>query len=176
MRTVLLTIWYSLIYTPWWVYLIAGYLIVVGIKASKTRVISFKILFIAPIIFSSMSIHTLLTAIQLSVFSIGVWAIASALGIAFGWLRIVRRQLRVDKKHLLIEVPGTWETLMTMGIIFSTKYALGYQLYLDPTLSEQTSFEFSMLAISGATTGIFIGKLFCYLYRLKTEKHSNLKK
>lgn len=162
--------------TPWWVYALFIYLIWIGINASKARIIALKKLFIVPIIFGFMSVHTLMTSFQMTSFTIMTWSAAILLGAALGWIQIYRHALKIDKIHYLVRVPGTWSTLIFILIIFATKYYFGYELSVDPKLAEQSLFEFSMLAISGVFTGLFIGRLICYLYRFKTNSSVDLVK
>ena len=68
--------------------------------------------------------------------------------------------------HQLLEVPGTWTTMIFILIIFSAKYYFGYQLSVDPELINQIHFEFLLLGVSGVLTGLFTGHFICYVYRL----------
>lgn len=167
-------IWQTLVHTPWWVYLLLIFLIRVGIRASKTHVVSLKKLFIVPIIFTFMSIHTLFTSFTVGALTITTWAVAILIGMALGWIQVHRYSLQVDMKNLLIQVPGTWSTLIIILIIFIAKYYFSYELSVDPQLAQQTIFEICALAISGIFTGLFIGRLICYLYRLKTSESVTL--
>lgn len=54
-------IWQTIIHTPWWLYLLLVYLIIVGVKASKSRIIPFWKIFVLPIIFLSISIQNVMT-------------------------------------------------------------------------------------------------------------------
>ncbi len=168
------TIWQAAIHTPWWVYVLLVYLIIMGFKASRTRVIELKRLFIIPALFTFLSVQTLLSSFKVDTFSILTWVIAILIGVAFGYLQIIRHKLRVDKKSFLVEMPGTWSTLVLIIIIFTSKYYFGYELSVDPQIAQQTLFEFSMLGISGVCTGLFIGRLFCYLYRFVTSESVEL--
>jgi membrane protein CcdC involved in cytochrome C biogenesis len=158
--------WQIAIHTPWWVYALFAYLIFVGFKASRTRTVSIKKIFIIPIIFAAMSVHTLMTSFQLDAMTIMVWSAAIFIGMVLGWIQVYQYHLEIDKKNHRIQVPGTWTTLLLILIIFAAKYYFGYELAIDPTLIEQTSFEYSMLGVSGVCTGLFVGRLFCYLYRI----------
>lgn len=168
--------WQFIINTPWWVYLLLAYLIFIGIKASNTRIVSIKKLLIAPVIFTVLSLETLLTAFKITPLSVGTWIAAIIIGIGLGWLQIIRHKLIVDKPHLLIKVPGSWLTLILVLIIFVSKYYFGYQIAVDPQLETQTGFEISMLGVSGVCTGLFIGRVIAYFYRLNTEPSTNLSK
>ncbi len=162
--------------TPWWVYVLFLYLIYVGIKASKPGTVSIHKLYIIPIIFTYLSIDTLITAVKINLFSVGTWLIAIIIGVGLGWLQVFRSVIQVDRPNKLVKLPGTWTTLVIIIIIFACKYYFGYELGVDPLKAEQTGFEFSMLAISGLCTGLFIGRLICYLYRLKNDSSVDLKK
>lgn len=168
------TTYQTLINTPWWVYVLIVFLIKLGINASKTNIVSLKKLFIVPVVFTFMSIHTLLTSFQVNLLTLSTWTGSILIGIFLGWLQIYRYKLRVDKQHFLIEIPGTWSTMIIIIIIFVAKYYFGYQLAVDPHKANQTGFEFSMLAISGTCTGLFIGRFICYIYRLQTTPSINL--
>ena len=170
------SIYETLIYTPWWVYLLFCYLVFIGIKATKTRVISLKKLFALPIIFSILSIETLVSSFKLSVLSISIYAIALSIGLILGWLLVKNQEMQFDKKYNLIQVQGSWSTLILILCIFCAKYYFGYALALDPNKSQDTLFEVIMLVVSGAITGMFIGRLLFYLYKKKISSHTDLKK
>lgn len=167
-------IWTAAIQTPWWVYVLFIYLVQRGISASKSQVISIKKLIILPVVFIALSIHTLVTAFHVNAAAILVWFASIITGSVIGWLLICRHQFKVDKKKLLILLPGSWMTLILILAIFVSKYYFGYQLGSDPALANQTNFEFSMLAISGVCTGLFVGRLLCYFHKLWTGESINL--
>ena len=170
------SIWQTLINTPWWVYLLLAYLIKVGIQASKTRTVELKKLFIIPTVFTLISIHTLLYSFAIDALTILTWFAAILTGMVLGWIQIYQYKLKIDKKNGLIQIPGTWSTLIIIMIIFITKYYFGYELAIDPALAQQSTFEMSALLISGICTGFFIGRLICYFYRFQTSRSEDLTK
>lgn len=175
MNNILPSIWQALVHTPWWVYLLLAYLIKIDIQASKTRVASLKKLFILPTILLLMSIHTLITSFPINPFTLTIYIISILLGIALGFWQIYRLKIKIDKKHMLIQLPGTWSTLIVVLIVFAAKYFFGYELAVDPNLVKQTDFEIIMLGISGILTGLFVGRVICYLYRYATYPSVNLR-
>src|SRR5690348_15072244 len=116
------TIQQTLHHTPWWIYLLLAYVIYIGIQASKARIIALKKLFIIPAIFAFMSIHTLITSFAMNALVIATWCIVILIGIVLGWIQVSRFQIKVDKQKKLIQVPGTWSTLIIIIIIFITRY------------------------------------------------------
>lgn len=158
-------IWEIALQTPWWVYALFVYLMYVGVKASRPSELPLKVLFIIPIIFTYMSVHTLLVSFKVDGSSVSIWATSILVGTFLGYLQIFRVKLTVDREKGLIRVPGTWSTLIIIFIIFATKYYFGYELAVDPALASNTIFEFTALGVSGLCTGMFIGRLICYLHR-----------
>lgn len=166
--------WQFAVNTPWWVYVLLIYLINIGVKASKTRVVKLRVIFIVPLIFVGISLHTLLTSVSIDGMALLTWSCAIFFGLMLGWGQIYHYVLRVDKKYHLIKIPGSWSTLVIVIAMFMAKYYFSYELVTNTLFVRSPIFESSALAIFGASAGFFIGKLLCYLYRFKTLKHSNL--
>lgn len=170
MDTLLQTLWD----TPWWVYVLFVYLVKIGYDASKTRVMPFNRLFILPTVFLCISIETLIYSALLNAYTITAYIVSLALGIAIGWKLVRDQNIRIDKNRSLIQIPGNWATLLTILVIFTAKYYFGYKLANDPKLAQDTSFEMAVLAVSGGCTGLFFGRLTCYLFRRKSDHHYTL--
>ena len=162
-------IWQAAVHTPWWVYLLLCYLIAVGIKASKVRIIPLWKAFVLPTIFLSMSIQTLTTIETIEHLSIGSWIVAMLVGSSFGWWQVQRLDIKIDKKRSLIQIPGSWDTLVVILIIFIAKYYFGYEKATNPVLVTQLNFKISVLVLSGGCTGLFLGKLCCYMSHYKNS-------
>ncbi|AIF53155.1 DUF6622 family protein [Pelosinus sp. UFO1] len=166
-------IWQTAIHTPWWVYLLLIYLIAVGIKSSKVRIIPFWKVFVLPTIFLFISIQTLMT-IKIEYVSIASWIVGMLVGSLLGWWQVKRLDIKIDKKRSLIQIPGSWDTLLVMLIVFIAKYYVGYEQATNPVLVAQLKFKVSMLVLSGVCTGLFLGRLFCYLGHYKDGKEADL--
>lgn len=160
-------IWETLTHTPWWVYLLLVYIIRAGFQASSTQVLSFSRLFIAPVIFAFAALHTLLATIKVSYIDLLIWSCFFIIGILLGMWLIKRLAIKVDKKNSLIQIPGTWSTLIVMVIIFLSKYYFAYKLTRHPHYAAQLDFVLTMLSISALCTGLLLGKLLGYLNKIK---------
>jgi len=170
------TIWQPVLHTPWWVHFISIYLVITGVNASKKRVVSILSLFILPFLFTVLSLSALLAALNISIFCASTWGIAGLSGIIVGWISVKRIKIRVDKKHWLIEMPGTWSTLFIILIFSASKYYFIYKLAFNPLLSEDIVFLISRLTTSGLCVGLFLGRFLYYLNRLRIGEHADLKK
>jgi Family of unknown function (DUF6622) len=168
------TILQAALHTPWWVYLLFVYLVKVGIRASKTGVVSIHKLYVIPLIFTLMAIETVINNVGLTANTVALWAFSTVFGIIIGWFLVYPLKLRCDHQNKLIEVPGSWSTLVIIMMIFASKYYFGYALSVDPNLVNNTNFEIALLGVTGICSGLFVGKLLCYVYRLKTNPHTVL--
>lgn len=160
--------------TPWWVYVLFIYLFMIGIRATKTNVVSIKKLFIIPVIFTVLSIHTLLTTVEPVIINGITWAVSMGLGGFVGWMLVNRFKFKVDRPHWLIKVPGNWTTFILIMIIFVSKYAFGYAIGDDPTITQSVPFDILLLIVSGLCTGTFVGRALCYLSKFYTQSSENL--
>ncbi len=163
------TIWQALIHTPWWVYLLLAYVIKVGLDASRPRTVSLFKIFIIPIIFSLISLHTLITCVNVYFLTVTVWVSAIILGAILGLWEVSHFNIQVDRGTKHIHLPGTWSTLIVILIFFAAKYFVSYELAVDPRLLQDSSFELIMLSVSGVCAGFFVGRLIYYLYVLKAS-------
>ncbi|HWR06695.1 hypothetical protein, partial [Sporomusa sp.] len=105
---------------------------------------------------------------------IGSWATTILLGSAVSFYQLIRLDVKVDKKQFLIQLPGSWSTLIVMLLIFSSKYYFSYDLAINPHHAELTEYKLSMIAVSGLLTGFLQGRLVGYLYHFKNSANSNL--
>lgn len=161
--------------TPWWVYALFIYLIIIGISALKPSVVSIIKLAVLPVLFTALAVHTLIISFAINNTAILLLAAGLLFGTLLGLLIAGNHDYQVDRKHFLILMPGGWTTLILILIIFGSKYYFGYKLSADPMITQDFNFEMFMLIVSGACTGIFIGRFICYLYHFATAKSVNLK-
>jgi len=160
-------------HTPTWVYVLFAYLVWRGVKALRTRTVSFKRLLIVPIVFIWLSIHSLLM-VQSNVYNYGAYIVAILLGILAGYEMIHHMDITVDKQHRLLKLPGSSMTLWLVMFIFFTKYLFGAMLGFNPAFAKVLGFTVPMLLISGVCTGMFIGRTICYVHKMCSQKSVNL--
>ena len=160
--------------TPWYVYLILAYLIFVGVKAVKGGTVSIKKLFILPAVFVWMSINELVdSSIHVSFLHIVIWLIGAAIGAyLLGWVPYSHLEIAADKDKKLLNVSGSWFTLILIMMTFVIKYAIAVILSMNHSLSLGSIY--GLLLVSGIFTGAFIGRLLYGLYKLQTGPYVNL--
>ncbi|GGG04480.1 MULTISPECIES: DUF6622 family protein [Cysteiniphilum] len=172
MNTTTISFWTMLIYTPWWVYLIFIYCLVIGIKATKPRTVSLTKLSIIPIIFTLLSLDTLISVFPLTLTNIIIWIIAILIGIGIGLIIALNGKYDVIVNNKSIHFHGGWFTFVLLVIIFISKYDVNYKLALEPALADQFTFSLISLSVSGICSGLFVGRLIGYIKRYRQAKQA----
>ncbi len=161
------TIIQTLTHTPWWVYLLFALIFYKGVRSLKPRAVPLKKLIIVPLVVSAISLDTLFTQINLNGFNVLILSASAVLGLIAGYLMTVRAPIEVDKEHLVYKMPGGITTLLLIFGVFFTKYYIGYEKAVDPTLMQQDGFETFVIIASMLFAGLFIGKLLGYAYHYR---------
>ena len=81
--------------TPWWVLPLLGYLIMLGIQALQTRIVSLYKIFAVPLVFLCFSIYTIITA-TIDYIAIGSFVTTILLGSVTGFYQLTRLDIKVD--------------------------------------------------------------------------------
>jgi hypothetical protein len=159
-----------LLHTPWWVYVLFGCVLYVGIKATKMRSVPVRQLFIGPSIFTVLSIYILVGRIGDHFLYIIPWGIATIIGIVIGELEMHRLNIIVDRKHHLLKIPGSAFTLILFLLFFGSNYYYGFMSATDPEQVKQIQFVIYILLVSGIGTGIMWVRGFGYFFKYVTSR------
>jgi hypothetical protein len=154
-----------LLHTPWWVYVLFAYILYVGIKATKMRSVPVFQLFIAPSIFTVLSLHTLAGRIGDHFFYIIPWGLAAGIGIAIGWIEMQRLNIIVDRKKRLLKIQGSAFTLILFLLFFGSQYYYGFMSATQPERVKEIQFAIFILLVSGIGTGIMWVRGFGYFFK-----------
>lgn len=161
----------NLTHTPIWVYAIFAYVLYVGIKATKDRVVSFNATFwIFPAIFIGFMVADLRDAptnadlIYWLALAMVAWTIG--LVIAFWSMRYYGITV-IDLDKVEVCVPGSWLNLCLMLTFFAVKY-FGYYTYRLHGIP--TNLLLLLIALAAFCAGFFWGRL-TYVYdQLRRER------
>lgn len=151
--------------TPWWVYLLWGYVLYVGAQASKTRIVPLWQLFVMPSIFALWYIANIYHASNLAFFCSFIWAGTTMIGIVSGILLGMQRTVKADHKNHLVKLSGTWSLLVILLIIFSIKYYFGYACAASPTEELCLIYKMQSLLFSTYTSNLFLAHTLTIVYK-----------
>ncbi|HJD56395.1 MAG TPA: hypothetical protein LFW21_07325 [Rickettsia endosymbiont of Pyrocoelia pectoralis] len=99
--------------TPFWAWILLGYIIFKGLTATRNHVIFLSKIFIIPAV--------LIGIMFLENSSIGLYLLFLTIGIAIGMLLSFKIPITILKESKAIEVPGTYSKLIILLIFFSIK-------------------------------------------------------
>ncbi len=155
--------------SPWWVYVLLGLLIWLGLQALRPRTLPIWRLTIVPTAFIGWGIASMFTQSKITAFLIADWLVAAAMGVVVAWISTRQVDFQVDRAHRLVTFPGSVRPLIRNILIFTVKYAIGVAMAVLPRYHEQlTIFN---IGVSGAIAGYFLGWLcrFMLVYRREPE-------
>lgn len=153
--------WGAISGTPWWVFALFVYLVIIGYRATRTQKISLERLAIIPLFFTAWSLYGVFSIYQETLFKVVLWMLSFAFGGIIGWLLVRKTHITVDKAKRLLRIPGSWATLALVVVIFSVKYFFGYTFAVQPELTQHPLYYISDILSSGAISGIFVGRFVC---------------
>jgi hypothetical protein len=151
------------------------YLFFSGIKASRARVVSFYKSLLVVGIFSFFSISGI-AKLELSYFLYMILLIVLGASCYLGWIHVANKRIFIDRKKMLIFLPGSWITLALVLIIFASKYYLGYKCFKDSLFLLSLKAKLLSILSSGFSSGLIFGRFINYIYRFKVDKHVELSK
>lgn len=144
--------------TPWWVYVLFAVLVIVGLRATRPRTISFNKLLLLPAIFTIWNILWLAERLSGRYSLLLYWLIGIAIGAVIGWQTVRTWKTQVNHQTKSITLPGSWTTLILILLVFAVRYFFVYNYQLHPAHSN--NFFLADSFISGIFTGIFTGRSF----------------
>lgn len=151
--------------TPMWVWFILGYLIFIGIRATRARVVYIPKLFIVPLVLFGLK-YKMLIVVSLSV-GLGYF-ICLFLSSFLGYKHSAMQKIEIIKESMSVKLPPNYWILVVLMAFFAMKYIFGYISIISPEYYHDVQiFE---LGISGLFSGYFLGKAIYYLMKFRMER------
>jgi hypothetical protein len=155
--------------TPVWVWGLLAFLITRGIAAMKSGETSLTKLAIVPALFTVWGIWSISHRFASSWGAWGEWLIGIGAGVGLGWFLLRRATLILNPSTGKLWRSADYSLLPLLLVTFAVKYGFESALAVSPALSADGSFRAAYLLLSGAFTGIFIGKYWRYLRASRIE-------
>lgn len=140
--------------TPFWVFLLLIFLLLIGYKALHPRQVSARRLFLLPLIFTLLSLGWLDERVRGHHSLILFWLIGVAIGGLIGWITVQRWNVKIVGRTAVL--PPTRSTLILILLAFSSRYFFMYNYEIHPEMASRLFFWDAL--ISGSITGVFIGR------------------
>jgi len=158
----------------WWAYLVFIYCFFAGLKSLHPQVVSYYRIFVVPVLITIWSILTIFLRYPLTAAHISASFAAAIIGTFGGWKIYQFAPVRTDKQKKLIQVPGSFSTLISILLIFFFRYFFGHFEIINPANVTDPFFIFSDLIISALIIGFILGKGFYYFYAYQKSHHTSL--
>jgi hypothetical protein len=151
--------WQILTHTPLWVFPLFAYLVWVGIKAMRPRITTIGSSLIVPAVFIVWGMSRLFSRPQNTMWPFAAWFAAAAILLVVGLL--TARPIELDHITGEIRRPGSTLPLIRNITVFALQYTVAVIAAVDP--HDATTAAILGRAISGGTTGYFLGRTIAML-------------
>jgi hypothetical protein len=161
--------WQILIHTPIWVFPLFAYLVWLGIRATRPRTVTIWRSLIVPAVFIVWGLSRLLSR-QDYAWPLVTWVAAAAVLLVIGLL--TAQPFELDHTTGEIKRPGSWVPLIRNVTVFALQYAVAVIAAVDP--HDATTAAIIGRAISGGTTGYFLGRTIALLRQYFRQRKADL--
>ena len=147
--------------TPTWVWGLLATLLALGMSHVRTRNVSATRMALIPVAMTGLSLWGTISAFGSSPqfgYVLLVWAASMALMAGLIGTQAAPRGARYIAATRSFNVPGSWLPLALILGIFMTKYIVGVELAMKPTLAQDGQYTLIVGALYGLFSGSFTGR------------------
>ena len=147
--------------TPTWVWGLLVTLLALGLSQVRTRNVSATRMAIMPVAMTGLSLWGTISAFGNSPqfgYVLLVWAAGMALMAGLIGTQAAPQGARYEAATRSFNVPGSWLPLVLILGIFMTKYIVGVELAMKPTLAQDGQYTLIVGALYGLFSGSFTGR------------------
>ena len=161
------SVWEMIASTPWWMFLLFGYLIYIGFLATKPSIVSTKKLFVMPTIATLFATAALIYIIQWHKADILILGFSIVCGFMFGWLQLYLTNIKAIKNEPALYLPGSWTLMIFIIFLLIAKFYFGEKLNLYYQIFLNSQFSALLILFYGLSIGLFIGRFLIIMRRIK---------
>ncbi len=154
----------ALVHTPWWVFIVLGYLLWVGIDALKTQTVPVTRICILPLVISTWDIYSFVIKFN-GIQTLLIWLLSITIGIVMGIMIAKFIKTYPHKNKGLITVTGNSTTLILLLMIFVVKYFFGYVDARNLFFEHKELIAIARIGSFAIISGIFIGRALWWGYQ-----------
>ncbi len=147
--------------TPVWVWGLFGTLLALGLSQVRTRNVSALRMTLMPLAMTALSIYGTVSAFgksPLFLWVLAAWLVGAGLMLVLIGSRAVPAGTQYDADSRSFTVPGSLVPLGLIMGIFLTKYVVGVDLAMQPTLAGDGLYTLMVGGLYGLFSGIFAGR------------------
>jgi hypothetical protein len=157
--------------TPIWVWIVLGYLLIAGIKATYPTTAPLWKLSIMPTVLLCWGFYSIYLKCIACFPLFILWACMITVGILFGQFLIRKTSFTFDKNTQLFQMPGSWVPLLLSCAFFIVKYVMGATYALVPAMKTNLILMSIDVALSALIAGIAWGQFTVQSYTHYRDTH-----
>jgi hypothetical protein len=162
--------WQILTHTPIWVFPLFAYLVWLGVKAMRPRTVTIWRSLIVPAVFIVWGLSRLISRQQDTMWPLVAWFAAAAILLLVGLL--TAHPIELDHTTGEIRRRGSAIPLIRNITVFALQYTVAVIAAVDP--HDATTAAIVGRAISGGTTGYFLGRTIALLRQYWKQRKADL--
>lgn len=154
--------------TPPWVWGLLAALLALGLSQLRSRNVSLTRITLLPLAMTGLSLWGTVSAFGSSPllgYVLLAWAVSAALILGLIAPLAPQAGTQYHAASRSFHVPGSWVPLALILGIFLTKYIVGVELAMQPTLANDGQYTLIIGTLYGLFSGAFVGRAVC-LWRL----------
>lgn len=148
-------------HTPVWVWGLLVGLVALGLQQARTRQASLVRVSITPVAMTALAVWGNVSGFGASPVFASVmltWLVAAAAMVAVFAPLAPPKGTVYDAETRSFHIPGSWVPMALIVAIFLTKYVVGVELAMRPTLAQDSQYALIVGALYGLFSGTFIGR------------------
>jgi hypothetical protein len=158
---------------PIWVWVILGYLLVVGIMATRPTAVPLWKLGIMPSIFLWWSFFSIYPKCMACWPLFILWIVVFTIALMIGQQLARSTNFTFDKNTRLFHLPGSWFPLIVSCAFFAVKYSMGATYAIMPLMRTNLMLMSVDVALSALIAGLAWGRFTVYSLAYHHNTRSN---
>lgn len=146
--------------TPIWVWGVFVYILFVGVRATRERVVFIPKFLVIPVILTGLKYQSIIISLN----SFLIYLVCLGTGVLIGYSLTKTQNILPAAGKYSAKVPGSYLTLVVLLCFFSVKYIFGYLEATAPELALQ--YILYSAAAGGLLPGILLGRTICYAIKI----------
>lgn len=144
--------------TPLWIWPLLLLLLYRGYQQSQNRTVGLSKLGIIPAIFLILGVSGLIHAFGIHPINLALWALGIGLAVLLHLQLEFPRGVRFSPQEQAFHVPGSWQPLALMLIIFCVKFTVGVIVGMRLPIADTAAFAAIVCLVYGLLGGMFLGR------------------
>ena len=145
-------------FTPPWVWGLLAALLLLGWQQTRQRSVARLQLLALPLALLSLGLWTTLPAMRAQPMVLPLRLMAGSASFLVGRRIFKPRGAVWHAASARLQLPGSWLPMLVILGIFMFKYGLGVFQAMQPQLAGQPEFQLGVAAVSGALSGLLLGR------------------